>query len=169
MSARLAPLVWSSAVFLLPRSDTPFSAVTCMSDIRRRYNGRLALNMIKSGNIFAHKVDVPTATFAVWTRLSSKGRPCAPNSRLASRETGDGLTDTDSGGSLNRTESVARWSRERRACPGRREAPGLDKAVSSSSLTHPLDPEMYWKVSNPIDAEILPIFSAEYYESGLRG
>ena len=37
----------------------------------------------------------------------------ATKSRLASRKTGDGLTGTDSGGSLDRTESVAIWSRER--------------------------------------------------------
>ena len=37
----------------------------------------------------------------------------ATKSRLASRETGDGLTDTDSGGGLDHAESVARWSRDR--------------------------------------------------------
>ena len=37
-------------------------------------------------------------------------------SRLASRETGDGLTGTQSGGTLDRTESVPKWSRKRRAC-----------------------------------------------------
>ena len=57
-------------------------------------------------------------------------------SRLASRETDDGLTRTYSGESLDRTESVAKRSRERRAHPGRGEAPGREKAVSSSSLTH---------------------------------
>ena len=31
-------------------------------------------------------------------------------SRLASRETGDGLTGTYGGGSLDRTESVPKWS-----------------------------------------------------------
>ena len=36
-------------------------------------------------------------------------------SRLASRETGDGLTGTYSGESLDRTESVPKRSRERRA------------------------------------------------------
>ena len=50
-------------------------------------------------------------------------------SRLASREACDGLTGTYSGGSLDRTESVPKWSRERRARPGLREAPGQDKAV----------------------------------------
>ena len=39
-------------------------------------------------------------------------------SRLASRETGDGLTGTHGGGSLDRTESVPKWSRKRRACAG---------------------------------------------------
>ena len=37
----------------------------------------------------------------------------ATKSRLASRETGDGFTGTDSGGSLDRTESMTRWSQER--------------------------------------------------------
>ena len=46
-------------------------------------------------------------------------------SRLASRETGDGLTGTYSGESLDRTESVPKWSGERRA------RAGLDKAVRS--------------------------------------
>ena len=41
-------------------------------------------------------------------------------SRLASRETGDGLTGTFSGGSLDRTESVPKWSRERRVRVGLR-------------------------------------------------
>ena len=60
-------------------------------------------------------------------------------SRLASRETGDGLTGTYSGGgSLDRTESVAKWSRERRALPGRTGALGRDEAVRSSSLNHSL-------------------------------
>ena len=53
-------------------------------------------------------------------------------SRVASRETGDGLTGTYSGGSLGGTEFVAKWSRERRALAGLREAPGRDKAVRSS-------------------------------------
>ena len=52
-------------------------------------------------------------------------------SRLASRETGDGLTGTHSGGSLDRTESVPKWSRKRRACAGLREASQRDKAMRS--------------------------------------
>ena len=56
-------------------------------------------------------------------------------SRLASCETGDGLTGTYSGGSLDRTESVAKWSRERRVRPGRRGAPVQKNA-------HSLCPEM---------------------------
>ena len=41
--------------------------------------------------------------------------------RLASRETGDGLIGTYSGGSLDRVQSVPKWSRERRAGAGLRE------------------------------------------------
>ena len=59
-------------------------------------------------------------------------------SRLAIRQTGDRLTGTYSGGSLNRTESVPKWSRERRARAALREAPGRDIAVSWSSLFHSL-------------------------------
>ena len=49
-------------------------------------------------------------------------------SRLASRETGDGLTGTYSGGRLERTESVPKWSRERRARAGLREVHGRDNS-----------------------------------------
>ena len=41
-------------------------------------------------------------------------------SRLASRDTGDGLTGTCSEGSLDWTESVSKWSRERRPRAGLR-------------------------------------------------
>ena len=57
-------------------------------------------------------------------------------SRLASREAGDGLTSTYSGGSLDRIEPLPKWSRERRARAGPREAPERDKAVRSSSLNY---------------------------------
>ena len=63
------------------------------------------------------------------------------NSRPASRETSDGLTGTYSGGSLDRTESGAKWTREQRAHPGWRGAPGQDKVVRSS-LNHSPCPEM---------------------------
>ena len=53
------------------------------------------------------------------------------NSRLASRERDNGLTDTHSGGSLDRTESVPKLSRERRARACLREASRRDKAVRS--------------------------------------
>ena len=78
----------------------------------------------------------------VWTRPSSKGGANATKSRLASRETGDGLTVTDSGGSLDRATSKTTWSQERYDRPDRREAPEKDKAVSSLSLTHLPCPEM---------------------------
>ena len=52
-------------------------------------------------------------------------------SRRASCETGDGLTGTYSGGSLDRTESVPNWLQERRARAGLREASRRDKALRS--------------------------------------
>ena len=52
-------------------------------------------------------------------------------SLLASRETGDGLTGTYSGGSLGRTKSVPKWSREHRARAGLRKASRRDKVVRS--------------------------------------
>ena len=58
-------------------------------------------------------------------------------SRLASREVGDSLTGTHSGGSLDQTESVPQWSRKRRACAVLMEASRRDKAVRSSSLNLP--------------------------------
>ena len=50
-------------------------------------------------------------------------------SRLASRETGDELTATYTGGSLDRTESVLKSSRERRTSAGLREASGLNHSL----------------------------------------
>ena len=53
-------------------------------------------------------------------------------SQLASRETGDRLTGThSSGGSLDRTESVSKYFRKRRACTGLREASQRDEAMRS--------------------------------------
>ena len=52
-------------------------------------------------------------------------------SRLASRETGYGLTGTYSRGSLDRTESVPKWSRERRARAGLREDSRRSKTLRS--------------------------------------
>ena len=51
--------------------------------------------------------DMLDTSYLVCGHISS-----ATKSRLASRETGDGLTGTDGGGSLDEVESVARWSRE---------------------------------------------------------
>ena len=63
-------------------------------------------------------------------------------SRLASRETGEGLTGTYSGGSLDRTESVPKRPREHRARVGLREASLRDKAVRSWSVVN-LNSYMY--------------------------
>ena len=48
---------------------------------------------------------------------------------------------------------------KQRARPGRREAPGRDKAASSSSFTHPPCPETYLKSYIHINAHNIPIFS----------
>ena len=64
--ARVAPLVRSSAVFLLPRwSETSVSAVS--SSLKcRKYKDCSAVNMnIKLSGVFADTVDAMTATFAV--------------------------------------------------------------------------------------------------------
>ena len=49
---------------------------------------------IKSSIIFADAVDALTATFAILKTTISEGPIERHKSRLASRETGDGLTDT---------------------------------------------------------------------------
>ena len=58
-------------------------------------------------------------------------------SRLAPRETGDGLEGKHSGGSLDRTESVPKWSRKCRACAGLREASQRDKAIHALHASVP--------------------------------
>ena len=72
---------------------------------------------IKSSIIFADTVDALSATFAVLNTTIVEGPIERHKSRLASRETGDGLTGTHSGGSLDRTETVPKSPRERRARP----------------------------------------------------
>ena len=61
---------------------------------------------------------------------------------LASCETADGLTGTHSKGSLDQTESVPKWSRERLARVGLREVSRQGKDVSSLNLHHSLCPEL---------------------------
>ena len=58
-------------------------------------------------------------------------------SRVASRETGDGLTGTYSGGSLGGTEFVAKWSRERRAHQAGEERLDEIKPCARQALTTP--------------------------------
>ena len=62
---RLAPLVWSSAVFLPRWSETPFSAAS--SSLKcRQYKVRFPVSMdIESLIICADTVDAFKATFAV--------------------------------------------------------------------------------------------------------
>ena len=71
-----------------------------------------------------------------WQRRSQfeddhRRRADRPPQITASRETDDGLIGTYSEGSLDRTESVPKWSRERRARAGLKEACRRDKAVRS--------------------------------------
>ena len=61
-------------------------------------------------------------------------------SRLASRETGDGLTGTHSGGSVDRTETVPKWPQERRARAGLRETLDGTKPCARETLTFPMPP-----------------------------
>ena len=104
VSARLAPLVLSSAVFLLRSLKTLLSsAVSSMHDICRKYKVHFALNMkIKSAIIYLlTDSDVRSLNTTIVEGLIERQK-----SRQASRETGGGLTGTYSGGSLGRTESM---------------------------------------------------------------
>ena len=76
-------------------------------------------------------------------------------SLLVPRETGDGLTGMERGGISDRTETVPKWLRERRARSGLREASRRDKAMHLSSLNHSLCPEMYLTRYNHINLQIL--------------
>ena len=66
-------------------------------------------------------------------------------SRLALRETGDGLTGTHIGGSLDRTESMPKRSRKRRVCAGLLKPLDVTKPSARGALTFampPLPPEV---------------------------
>ena len=110
---------------------------------RRRYKDRFSLNIkIKLSIIFicrhrgcAHS-DVRSLNTAIVEAPIERHK-----SRLASRETGDGLTDAYGRGSLDGTESVPKWTRERHACAGLKEAARQDKAVRSLSDNYSCCPE----------------------------
>ena len=68
-------------------------------------------------SIFGHSGCVPSEGRSLNTTIV-EGPIERHKSRLASRETGDGLAGTHSGGSLDRTVSVPKWSRKCRACAG---------------------------------------------------
>ena len=99
----------------------------------RKCKGRFALDMNNISSIlFASTVDAFTSTFVRSLNTAIVEGPIERHkSQPGSRETGDGLSGTYSGGSLNRTKSVPRRSRERRARAGLREASRRDKAVRS--------------------------------------
>ena len=114
-----------------PALDRITVAAVSSSLQRRKYKVGFDLNTkIKPLIIFSDRVDKITPTFAAHHRRFDR----AHKSRLASRETGDGLTGAHSGGSLDRTESVPKWSRTRRACAGLMEASRRDKTIRSWSL-----------------------------------
>ena len=68
---------------------------------------------IQSGTVFADRADVGGLRFAASRRPRSSGRTSAIERGLLHARRATGLTGTESGGSLDRTESVARWSRQR--------------------------------------------------------
>ena len=105
---------------------------------RRRYKDRFSLNIkIKLSIIFIcrHRGCAHSDVRSLNTTIV-EGPIEGHKSRLASRETADGLTGTNSGGSLDRTGSAPKWSRERRTRAGLREASRRDKAVRSLSLNY---------------------------------
>ena len=77
-----------------------------------------------------------TSNIVVLTSTIVEGPIERHKSRLASRETGDGLTGAHS--SLDRTEAVPKWSRKRRVFAGLMEAAQRDKAMRPMS---PFPPE----------------------------
>ena len=85
LSSLYAPSLFGAACVKLcclpPPSLVRNTHLCCLVyDVCRRYTGRFALNInMKSSIIFSDTVDAPTATFAVWTRPSSKGRSNATN------------------------------------------------------------------------------------------
>ena len=99
--------------------------------------GRFALNMkIISASIYSESIYLrPGSDVRSLNTTIVKGPIERHKSRLASHETGDGLTGTYNGGSLDWTESVPKWSREQRARAGLREAPGWDKPCARQALT----------------------------------
>ena len=130
VSGRLAPLLLSFVVFLLPRwSDHPpllSRVVWDLEAIRFVLAQPWALKRTLCWR--THDSDVRSLR-----TTNVEGPIECHNSRLASREPDDGLTGTYSGGSLDRTETVPTWSRERRARPGLKEASRRDKIIRSWS------------------------------------
>ena len=128
----------------------------------RRYQGRLGLSMkIKSCIYICGHSGCAHSDVRSWETTIVEGPIERHISRLVLRETGDGLTATYSGGSLDRAESVLKWSRERRARPSLREASRRDKTVRSISLNHSLCPEMRLMFCNHINAQVLINFSGK--------
>ena len=81
-------------------------------------------------SIFGHSGCVPSEGRSLNTTIV-EGPIERHKSRLALRETGDGLTGTNGGGSLDRTEWVPKWSRKRRACAGLRKTSQREQAMRS--------------------------------------
>ena len=132
LSPPLPPLpklqvVWRRCVKLccLPRCQSETSASAVSSSLKyRKYKDRFAVNMnIKSFIIFADSGCAHSDVRSLNMTIVEGPTECH-KSRLDLRETGDGLT-----GSLDRIETVPKWSRERRAREGLRGASRRDKAM----------------------------------------
>ena len=131
VAARLAPLVSSSAVFLLPRwSETPGAAVS--SSLKcRKHKVRFDVNMnIKWSITFSDTVDELILMFAVEhdQRRRSDRAPQITASFTPDRRRAHWHTERRS---LDRTETAPKWPRERRARAGLREASRRDKGMHS--------------------------------------
>ena len=123
-----------------------------MSEIQRSFS--LNIKILSSTIFCRHSGCVHSDVHSLNTTIV-EGPIERHKSRRVSRETCDGLNGTYSGGSLDRTDTVPKWSREGRARAGLRGASRRNKALCSWSLDHSLCPEMSLMFYNHIDAQML--------------
>ena len=132
-------LVWRRLCEALRSSSLVRNTIAAVSPSlqRRKYKVSFVLNMdIKPHIIFFNSAGADTDVRSLNTPIV-EGPIERHKPRLASRETGDGLTGTYSGRSLDRAKKVLKWLHERRARAGLREASRRDKAMRSWSLHLP--------------------------------